>query len=119
MSRLTSSALPSAEENVAGEVYAHFYTYCPALDQFSASFLNRGLYPAKTLKANLKRLQRAPYNEFSLDFARQNLEDARRLKAPRRLVEALERTVERGIPGHGWRALNWLRSSMARRLPHW
>ena len=46
-----------AEEGVPGEVYPRFYTYCPALDQFVDSFLNRGTYPAKYLAANRARLR--------------------------------------------------------------
>ncbi|MFV1957822.1 MAG: hypothetical protein ACC662_00270 [Planctomycetota bacterium] len=45
------------EEGVPGEVYPRFYTYLPALDQFVASFLNRGVYPASWLRANLRRLK--------------------------------------------------------------
>ncbi len=41
------------EEGVPGEVYPRFYTYCPALDQFVDSFLNRGIYPKAYLRANL------------------------------------------------------------------
>ena len=35
-----------------------FYTYCPALDQFVDSSLNRGLYPPYYLSANLAFLER-------------------------------------------------------------
>ncbi len=42
---------------VPGEFYPDFYTYCPALDQFVTSRLNRGLYPARYLRANLGRLK--------------------------------------------------------------
>ncbi|MEW6074496.1 MAG: hypothetical protein AB1726_18115 [Planctomycetota bacterium] len=45
------------EEGVPGEVYPRFYTYCPALDQFAASFLTRGLYPPSHLAANRARLR--------------------------------------------------------------
>lgn len=45
------------EEGVPGEVYPRFYTYLPALDQFVDSFLNRGIYPAGYLAANLARLK--------------------------------------------------------------
>jgi hypothetical protein len=45
------------EAGVPGEIYPRFYTYCPALDQFVSSFLNRGIYPASYLAANLKRLK--------------------------------------------------------------
>ncbi|HOQ59837.1 MAG TPA: hypothetical protein PLN93_02840 [Vicinamibacterales bacterium] len=46
------------ETGPAGEAYPMFYTYCPALDQFVASSLNRGLYPAYYLSANLAVLKR-------------------------------------------------------------
>lgn len=39
------------------EVYPRFYTYCPALDQFVESRLNRGTYPIDYLRANLNRLK--------------------------------------------------------------
>jgi len=39
------------------EVYPRFYTYCPALDQFVESRLNRGTYPADYIQANLNRLK--------------------------------------------------------------
>jgi len=45
------------EPGVPGEVYPRFYTYCAALDQFVASFLNRGVYPKDYLRANLERLK--------------------------------------------------------------
>ena len=45
------------EAGEPGEVYPRFYTYCPALDQFTTSFLNRGTYPADYLRANLARLK--------------------------------------------------------------
>ncbi len=55
---VNSLAAPEpAEEGVPGEVYPRFYTYCPALDQFVTSFLNRGTYPAEYLRANLERLE--------------------------------------------------------------
>ncbi len=47
---------PPAEEGVPGEVLHRFYTYCPGLDQFVESPLNRGTYPAAYLEANLARL---------------------------------------------------------------
>jgi hypothetical protein len=54
---VNSLAFPeAAEEGVEGEVYPRFYTYLPALDQFVTSKLNRGIYPASYLKANLRRL---------------------------------------------------------------
>jgi len=40
-----------------GEIYPMFYTYCPALDQFTSSRLNAGLYPDEWLAANLDRLK--------------------------------------------------------------
>ena len=46
------------ESGPAGEAYPMFYTYCPALDQFVASDLNEGLYPAEHLAANLDFLKR-------------------------------------------------------------
>ncbi len=39
------------------EVYPRFYTYCPALDQFVESRLNRGTYPLDYIQANLNRLK--------------------------------------------------------------
>jgi hypothetical protein len=45
------------EPGVPGEIYPRFYTYCAALDQFVASFLNRGIYPKDYLQANLRRLK--------------------------------------------------------------
>ena len=46
------------ETGPKGEVYPMFYTYCPALDQFVCSSLNKGLYPAYYLSANLAVLKR-------------------------------------------------------------
>ena len=46
------------EKGVDGEFYPDFYTYCPGLDQFVSSRLNRGIYPAEYLRANLKRLKK-------------------------------------------------------------
>ena len=46
------------ETGPKGEAYPMFYTYCPALDQFVSSSLNRGLYPASYLSANLAVLKR-------------------------------------------------------------
>jgi hypothetical protein len=40
-----------------GEAYPMFYTYCPALDQFVDSPLNKGLYPESWLSANLAYLK--------------------------------------------------------------
>jgi hypothetical protein len=52
-------AYPMAlESGPKGEVYPMFYTYCPALDQFVDSSLNRGLYPPYYLSANLAFLKR-------------------------------------------------------------
>lgn len=45
------------EQGVPDEVYAHFYNYCAALDQFVDSRLNQGIYPAVYLQANLNRLK--------------------------------------------------------------
>jgi hypothetical protein len=46
------------ETGPKGEVYPMFYTYCPALDQFVYSSLNKGLYPCYYLSANLAVLNR-------------------------------------------------------------
>ena len=46
------------ETGPKGEVYPMFYTYCPALDQFVHSRLNKGLYPFYYLSANLAVLKR-------------------------------------------------------------
>ncbi len=46
------------EDPVEGEYYSQFYSYCPALDQFVSSELNRGLYPVEYLTANLNLLVR-------------------------------------------------------------
>ncbi|MDY7108205.1 MAG: hypothetical protein SYC29_06165, partial [Planctomycetota bacterium] len=45
------------ETGPRGEAYPMFYTYCPALDQFVSSGLNRGLYPDYYLSANLAQLR--------------------------------------------------------------
>ena len=45
------------EKGVEGEFYPDFYTYCPGLDQFVSSRLNRGIYAEEYLQANLKRLK--------------------------------------------------------------
>jgi len=45
------------EQGVPDEFYPDFYTYCPALDQFVDSRLNRGIYPREYLEANLARLK--------------------------------------------------------------
>jgi len=45
------------ETGPKGEVYPMFYTYCPALDQFVYSELNKGLYPFYYLSANLNYLK--------------------------------------------------------------
>ena len=45
------------ETGPRGEVYPMFYTYCPALDQFVHSRLNKGLYPFYYLSANLEYLK--------------------------------------------------------------
>ena len=45
------------ERGPKGEVYPMFYTYCPALDQFVYSGLNKGLYPFYYLSANLAYLK--------------------------------------------------------------
>ncbi len=46
------------ESGPKGEVYPMFYTYCPALDQFVYSTLNKGLYPFYYLSANLGYLKK-------------------------------------------------------------
>jgi hypothetical protein len=46
------------ESGPKGETYPMFYTYCPALDQFVYSSLNKGLYPFYYLSANLAVLKR-------------------------------------------------------------
>ena len=48
----------SLETGPKGEIYPMFYTYCPALDQFVSSTLNKGLYPPYYLSANLAVLKR-------------------------------------------------------------
>jgi len=45
------------ETGPEGEAYPMFYTYCPALDQFVNSELNKGLYPDDYLAANLNYLK--------------------------------------------------------------
>jgi len=51
-------AYPMAlESGPKGETYPMFYTYCPALDQFVYSELNKGLYPFHYLSANLNYLK--------------------------------------------------------------
>ncbi|MFN8242239.1 MAG: hypothetical protein U0X39_15975 [Bacteroidales bacterium] len=44
------------ETGPKGEVYPMFYTYCPALDQFTYSELNKGIYPYYYLSANMNYL---------------------------------------------------------------
>jgi len=45
------------ETGPKGETYPMFYTYCPALDQFVYSKLNKGVYPFYYLSANLGYLK--------------------------------------------------------------
>jgi hypothetical protein len=45
------------ERGPVGEVLHRFYTYCPALDQFVTSSLNRGYYDRDYLQANLNFLK--------------------------------------------------------------
>jgi hypothetical protein len=45
------------EQGPKGENLHRFYTYCPALDQFVTSFLNRGFYDEDYLQANLNYLR--------------------------------------------------------------
>jgi len=47
----------SLETGPKGEAYPMFYTYCPALDQFVYSRLNKGLYSYYYLSANLNFLK--------------------------------------------------------------
>ncbi|MBN1541782.1 hypothetical protein JW992_06520 [candidate division KSB1 bacterium] len=52
-------AYPMAlETGPKGETYSMFYTYCPALDQFVYSELNKGIYPYYYLAANLDYLKK-------------------------------------------------------------
>jgi len=44
------------ETGPKGEIYPMFYTYCPALDQFVNSELNKGLYPNWWLSSNMNYL---------------------------------------------------------------
>jgi hypothetical protein len=51
-------AFPTAlETGPEGETYPMFYTYCPSLDQFVYSELNKGLYPHSYVSANLTYLK--------------------------------------------------------------
>ena len=45
------------EKAAPGELLYLFYTYCPALDQFVYSKLNKGIYPYDYLQANLRKLK--------------------------------------------------------------
>lgn len=45
------------ETGPQGETYPMFYTYCPALDQFVFSRLNKSIYPDDYLTANLNYLK--------------------------------------------------------------
>ncbi len=45
------------EKAAPGELLYLFYTYCPALDQFAYSKLNKGIYPYDYLQANLNKLK--------------------------------------------------------------
>jgi len=45
------------EKGVPDEFYPDFYTYCPALDQFASSRLNKGIYPEDYLQSNMNLLQ--------------------------------------------------------------
>ncbi len=44
------------ETGPKGEIYPMFYTYCPALDQFVNSELNKGIYPNWWLSSNMNFL---------------------------------------------------------------
>lgn len=46
-----------AEQPAPDELLYRFYTYCPALDQFVYSKLNKGIYPFEYLQANLNKLK--------------------------------------------------------------
>jgi hypothetical protein len=46
------------ETGPKGELLHRFYTYCPALDQFVTSRLNKGIYDSDYLQANLNNLKR-------------------------------------------------------------
>lgn len=45
------------EAGPPGEVYSRFYTYCPSLDQFVTSALNRGFIDGNYIEANMSRLR--------------------------------------------------------------
>lgn len=45
------------ETGPKGETYPMFYAYCPALDQFVFSWLNKSIYPDDYLTANLNYLK--------------------------------------------------------------
>jgi hypothetical protein len=45
------------EQAAPDELLYRFYTYCPALDQFVYSKLNKGIYPFEYLRANLNKLR--------------------------------------------------------------
>lgn len=45
------------EQGPPGEVLHRFYTYCPSLDQFVSSALNKGIYDSDYLQANLNLLK--------------------------------------------------------------
>ncbi len=47
------------EQAAPDELLYRFYTYCPALDQFVYSKLNKGIYPYEYLRANLNKLKRS------------------------------------------------------------
>lgn len=54
------------ESGPKGEVLHRFYTYCPALDQFVTSFLNKGIYKDDYLQANLNLLKK--YAELAMKY---------------------------------------------------
>ena len=72
------------EPGVPGEVYPAFYTYCPALDQFSSSFLNRGFYPEEYLSANMALLAR-----YAREAARYGMASGLLCFEPRSVPEGL------------------------------
>lgn len=78
-----SASLPS-EQGPPGEVYPRFYTYCPSLDQYVASALNRGAYAPEYLDANLERLR-----QNASAAARYGMSSAITCFEPRSVPEAL------------------------------
>jgi hypothetical protein len=73
------------ETGPKGEVYPMFYTYCPALDQFVHSRLNKGLYPFYYLSANL-------------EYLKQNAALARKYGLPLEVLNAMTQEPGTRIP---------------------